>query len=235
MPSCYYPELTATARQVSLGGDEFHHLVRVRRLRAGEQVTLTNGQGLLAHAELAEINKQSAILEIKSIRQATAREIPYAVAFALLKNKHDELLVEKCTELGTAQFYPMITDFGVRNEGKNTQNRLLRIAISAIKQCDNPFLPMVADLLPLGKALDKIVADGYQPVVCSELRPDQWMRDLAFQAPPCFMIGPEGGWSAGEMQLFASGSYPNISISRLITRAETAAIAAAAQFVALYD
>jgi len=235
MPSCYYPDLTATARQVSLGGDEFHHLVRVRRLRVGEQVTLNNGQGLLAHAELTEINKQSAILEVKSIQQSTIRKMPYAIAFALLKNKHDELLVEKCTELGTAQFYPLITDFGVRNEGKNTQNRLLRIAISAIKQCDNPFLPIVADPMPLSRAMEKIVADGYQPVICSELRPDQWMLDLAFEAPPCFIIGPEGGWSAGELQLFASGSYSNISISRLITRAETAAIAAAAQFVALYD
>lgn len=235
MPSCYLPGLSASVGQVTLSGEEFHHLIRVRRLRVGEHITLNNGRGLLAKAELREITKQTALLELKSCQEAASRTLPYAIAFALLKNKHDELLVEKCTELGAAQFYPLVTDFGVRNEGKNTQTRLLRIAISAIKQCDNPFLPAVADPLPLGKALERIVADGYQPIVCSELRPDHWLRDMEFSIPPCFMIGPEGGWSAGELQLFASAAYPSVSISRLITRAETAAIAAAAQFVALYD
>jgi hypothetical protein len=73
--------------------------------------------------------------------------------FCSAENHHDELLVEKCTELGAQRFFPLDTRYSVRNPGKNTVSRFAKVALAAIKQCDNPWLPVVEQSAPLETAL----------------------------------------------------------------------------------
>ena len=222
MPSVYYPDLLPTEKLLILSGEEFHHLVRVTRTRVGDLVKLNSGNGLLAIARVTEISKRDAKLEIDEWMESKPFPAPFAIAFALLKNRHDELLVEKCTELGAGVFYPLLCDFSVRKAGSD--KRLERIILAAIKQCDNPFLPSLEEPRELKEALSMVSAAGYSPIICSELRPDQWLDHLKLPATvkPCFFIGPEGGWSSDELSLFEQTAMPSISIGNLITRAETA-------------
>lgn len=231
MPSYYCPELNSSRTVVMLEGEEFHHLSHVKRIAVGDSVMLNSGTGYTATGKITDINKRTISLAIVDCDFTEALNPRYAIAFALLKNHHDELLVEKCTELGAAKFYPLITEYVVREGSQNTVQRLKRISLAAIKQCDNPYLPEVQDILDLAKALEQIISDGFQPVLCSERRPDLWMTDLDETIEPCFLIGPEGGWNDSEYELFAEMEVPEITISPLVLRAETAAIAAAAQFV----
>jgi len=198
----------------------------------GDFVKLNSGNGLLAKARVTDISKREAKLEIIEMMESMPFPSPFAIAFALLKNRHDELLVEKCTELGAGQFYPLLCDFSIRKAGSD--GRLERIALAAIKQCDNPYLPSLEKPRELKVALQTTREAGYTPILCSELKPDQWLDDLKLpsKTPPCFLIGPEGGWSAEEIKLFEQQEVPSISIGYLITRAETAAITIAAQWIA---
>jgi 16S rRNA (uracil1498-N3)-methyltransferase len=230
MPSYYLPELTEHSKHVMMEGDEFHHLSHVKRVAVGDHLKLNNGTGIIAEAMIAELNKRNAKLEITATHLLTQPDKPFAIAFALLKNKHDELIIEKCTELGAQQFFPFTSEHSVRTASVNTSQRFERIALAAIKQCDNPFLPLVNPTSTLTALLKQISDDGWQPIVCSESRPDVWLRDLSLNAPPCFVIGPEGGWDKGELSFFADSNISEISISRLILRAETAAIAVASQY-----
>lgn len=230
MPSYYLQELTANSKLVIMEGDEFHHLSHVKRVAVGDKLKLNNGTGIIAEAIIAELNKRNAKLEITATHGQTQPEKPFAIAFALLKNKHDELIIEKCTELGALQFFPFTSEHSVRTASDNTSQRFERIALAAIKQCDNPFLPTIHSPQALPAALARIAECGWQPIVCSESRPDVWLRDLKLNSPPCFVIGPEGGWDKGELCLFAESKLSEISISRLILRAETAAIAVASQY-----
>ncbi|PKN74021.1 MAG: hypothetical protein CVU50_00155 [Candidatus Cloacimonetes bacterium HGW-Cloacimonetes-3] len=233
MPSYYTPDLTPRSTFVILEGEEYHHLSHVKRIGIGDLLRLNNGTGIIAEGRIAELNKRSARIEIVSLENKAIARSKFAVAFALLKNKHDELLVEKCTELGASKFYPLVTEHSVRTPSTNTNQRFERIALAAIKQCDNPFLPDISPSLPLDKAIAAIISEGWIPVICSERRPDVWVKDLKLDAPPCFLIGPEGGWSISEYALFTANNTPEVCISNLIARAETAAIAIAAQYVGL--
>lgn len=228
MPSLYYPQLDLDTDSFELAGDEYHHLSRVKRIKPGQLLQINSGRGFFAEAEVLAITAQSAEMLVKQTKYHEQPKPRFALAFALLKNHHDELAVEKCSELGATDFFPLITDYTVRTEGKNTIERFRKIALAAIKQCDNPWLPQVHPASKIDRALANIEQAGYRAVLCSERERGQSLADLPSDADLCFLIGPEGGFSEAEFQLL--NFLPQICISQQITRAETAAIAVSAQF-----
>ncbi len=233
MPSFYTDRLKPDSSVITLEGDEAHHLSRVFRHRVGDIVKLNSGHGLLAEAEVIQIGKTEVHLKITKISSSQYCAPDYALAFSLLKGKHDEMIVEKLTELGVQRLFPMVTDFSVRQQSKNTQERFNRICLSAIKQCDNPWLSIVGRIMGLEEALKDALELGYMPIVCSERKPQNWISHAILDSSikPCFFIGPEGGWSNREFELFERMKLSEISISDLTLRAETAAVTVAAQWV----
>ena len=230
MPSVYHPQLKEV---FCIGGQEYHHLSRVLRVKPGDVILLNDGKGSLAKAVISDIDKKSVRFEL--LEEAVWHEpvSHFAIAFSLLKNKHDDLIVEKCTELGCTEFYPFISAYSVR-KGEDI-SRFERIALSAIKQCDNPWLPHVNAVHTLKETIKQVKEQGYTPVFCSEHRPDTWLSDLKLppNSKPCFFIGPEGGFSDEEIAYLEQEKLDQITISKLVLRAETAAIAIAAQYVSL--
>jgi 16S rRNA (uracil1498-N3)-methyltransferase len=227
MPSYYFPELDKRHAEVVLDSDEHHHLSRVKRARAGQMILLNNGKGLLANAEIVTIDKKESWLRVVEFIDTPLPEYGFSIAFSLLKNQHDEMIVEKCTELGAREFFPLICENTVRTLGKNTVARFEKTALAAIKQCDNPFLPVIHEPKKLDEALTEI-KESYLPVVAYENEDNNWLKDISQKGNMCFIIGPEGGFDPKELYLFED--LPKITLSKNILRAETAAITAAAQF-----
>ena len=85
MPSIYLPELSSEKKIITVEGEEFHHLINVKRTRIGELVKLNSGAGLIAEGKLTEIHKNSAVIEIIKIETFPFPERPFAIAFTLLK------------------------------------------------------------------------------------------------------------------------------------------------------
>ncbi len=231
MPSYYVPDLTVQTKQISIVGEEFHHLSRVARHRPGDEITLNTGKGIIARAKILAIDGCSANLRIISAQAYTDHRPKYCLAFSLLQNRHDEWIVEKATELGCSVFYPLVCQRTIRVPSANTKCRFEKVALAASKQCDRPYLPKVMDVNYLESSLARIGEDGHKPIVLSERRPDLWLEDIMPQMNEaiCILIGAEGGFSNGEYALFERLQIPLISVSSLILRAETAAIAAASQ------
>lgn len=227
MPSYYFPELDKMHAEVVLDSEEHHHLSRVKRAKAGQLILLNNGKGLLANAEILMIDKKESRLRVVDFIDTPLPEYGFSIAFSLLKNQHDEMIVEKCTELGAREFFPLVCENTVRTLGKNTVVRFEKTALAAIKQCDNPFLPVIHEPKKLDEALMGI-KESYYPVVAYENEDNNWLKDVAQKGNICFIIGPEGGFDPKELYLFEA--FPKITLSNNILRAETAAIAAAAQF-----
>lgn len=215
--------------QISLTGAEHHHLALVTRHKVGDSVRLNNGKGWLGVGSLIQITKTESIVRITEALPVPG--VPrYALAFSLLKSQNDELVIEKGTELGVRDFFPFISRYTVRKAGDSALARFNKLALASIKQCDNPILPHIHRIQDLAQSLDTIRSEGYLPVICSESRPDFWLNDLVLNGDkPCFMVGPEGGWSPDELELFKTQKLAQISLGNLVTRAETASIAIAAQ------
>jgi len=229
MPSFYCPELNEHSDRIVLEGEEFHHLAHVLRHQSGDTVKLNSGKGWFATGTIQFIGKSQALIQPGDITFTPQSLHPYALAFSLLRSKNDEWLVEKLTELGVSELFPLQTEHSVRNPSANTSDRFRKTALSAIKQCDNPFLPPIHAILALEHAIPAILARGYQLAVASEQRPDAWLDSLKQEKPLCYFIGPEGGFSQQEFNLLAEAGVTEICLSHHILRAETAAIALASQ------
>ncbi|MCK9329342.1 MAG: 16S rRNA (uracil(1498)-N(3))-methyltransferase [Candidatus Cloacimonetes bacterium] len=236
MPS-FYVNFTQTDKVIDVYEEEFHHIHRVFRHKDGDLINIVNGFGLYATAEITNINKKYLRLNIKNVeyKKKSARKI--ACAFSLLKNKNDLLVIEKLTELGVNEFFPMQTRYSVRQSKETTNEKFEKIAISAIKQCDNPYLPDINNVSNLDVTLSKIIAKGYIPIIASERENELFLSELLSENQEndfCMVIGPEGGFSDEEFELFYELNIKQVSIGNHILRAETAAISAISQLVFAY-
>lgn len=231
MPSFYYPELTCELKQIELTGDEYHHLAHVLRHKTGDAVKLNSGKGCLGTGIVQSVDKTKAVVGLLEKHFIEPPNPPYAIAFSLLRSKNDEWLVEKTSELGVTDLFPITTKFSVRNPNANTLTRFRQTALSAIKQCDNPYLPEVHEISNLKQTLELIKQKGYTLVVTSEQRPDTWLNDLPKGVAYCYLIGPEGGFSEEEFDYLRANGVLEIALTKLVLRAETAAVTIAAQQV----
>lgn len=230
MPSFYCPELDNIVKIVRLSGEEHHHLAHVLRNKEGDIIFLNSGKGFFGKGEIISIGKNDTQVEILETHFTPKPQPAFSLAFSLLRNKNDEWIVEKATELGAEEFFPMRTQYSVRTASLNTVKRFQATALSAIKQCDNPWLPFIHPVLPLQKAVAAIRQAGYEPVFASENLPNNWMDSLKLDRNYCFFVGPEGGFSPEEFEWLSRQHFTAIRLSSRILRAETAAVALAAQF-----
>ena len=234
MPCFYVPNLIKTDTQISVSGDEHHHIKNVFRKNIGNEILLSNGKGILAKAEILAISQKETMLSIISLTEEKISVPNINVAFALLKNKHDNLIVEKLTELGVKKFFPIITERTVRKASENTTVKFRKYAISAIKQCDNAFLPEINKIQNLELLLNAKM--NYQLIVALEIGKHKTISQIAeeINKPLCIIIGPEGGFSSKEIDLFRKKEIPAYSLGNHILRAETAAIASVSQLLEYY-
>jgi 16S rRNA (uracil1498-N3)-methyltransferase len=208
---------------VLLPAADYHHLARVLRLRAGEVVTLTNGEGAWLTCEVPPAWDSPVVpLMATSAVRVVARPEMRTVAFALVKNDKPETVIQKLTELGVGRIVLLAADHSVVkwDAAKATKNleRLATVAREALMQSRGVWLPKIEGPVTLAAFVAAESAHGRQ-VFAADLGGTSWHGDIR-----CVAIGPEGGWSRAEREIFPKAP---VSLSRhTVLRAETAAITA---------
>ncbi len=204
--------------------DDAHHLFRVRRLRKGELITVGDGAGRWRICRVGDTTGPGG-LEVEGPVVTEPRPEPaVTVAFSLTKGARPEWTVQKLTETGVDTIIPMAADRSVVRWGPadvpRHYARLERVATEAAMQSRRAWLPTVTPLTSFAGAVSDLgptgalaTADGGPPTL----------------ARPTLFIGPEGGWSDGELAC----SLPRVALAPHVLRAETAAIAAAVLLLGL--
>jgi len=224
-------ELLADA--FTLGRDEAHHLQAVLRVRAGDRVTLFDGQGRTRLAAIAAVEKHGLSLTADAPAQEHPRPPCQITLFACVsKGKRMDWTVEKAVELGVGRVVPVISDRTVvrldADEGDTKADRWLRVAEEAARQCGAAWLPEIAPPLAFKACLPLLA--GASPVFVAALTPRATpLREAlaAHAAPPVragWFVGPEGDFTPAEIEaLLAAGAVP-VSLGRQVLRAETACL-----------
>ncbi|MEA1973884.1 MAG: 16S rRNA (uracil(1498)-N(3))-methyltransferase [Candidatus Cloacimonadota bacterium] len=231
MPCFYTANLKEEDKAISISGDEFHHIKNVFRKQINDTISLSNGNGVYASGTIKYISKKNIDVDIISI-QKFKKSKPYIhFAFTLLRNKNDQFTVEKLTELGVKSFYPILSERSVRKPNKNTVSKFQKNAISAMKQCDNAFLPNINEVQNLKTLLDYLKKKNIIPLVASEFEKNNFLQNVFeySQDEYCVIIGPEGGFSENEIKYFKDKNIQTFSLGNHILRGETAAITTASQ------
>lgn len=230
MPRLYCPALTTGV--VSLSPEESHHAASVLRLAQGDRVVLFDGAGFEAEGEVESADRRQLRVSTKRIEQFPFdAPVRTTLAVALPKANRQAFLVEKCTELGVAAVWPLICDHAVVKAGVGGVERLRRRAIEAAKQCGRKWLPDIRPAMSFAACCQSW--SEFDCVGMAHPGADDGGLCTLLRASPrptrvLVMIGPEGGWSAAELDSAREGKAQLIGLGPTILRTETAALAACA-------
>ncbi len=218
----------------TLGGDEAKHLTQVLRIRPGETVTVFDGHGRRASAEVITCARDQVSLKLGE-PVATAPPRPaITLAQAIPKGKNMELIVQKAVELGVAAIQPLVTANTIVHPGGGKSDKWRRIALEACKQCGRDTLPHIADPLPFDRWLASLenpdATAGSLPLIAS-LAPGakplrETLRAQASTTPRAatLLIGPEGDFTRAETRAAIAAGFLPVTLGSIVLRVETAAI-----------
>lgn len=210
-----------------LTDDQAHHLSRVMRAKAGDQVVLFDGCGTEHAATIDELSKKQVVLSIQSTKKLPDPNQPrIAVASALPKGDRQKFLIEKLVELGANEFIPLKTQRSVADASEKVCDRIRKQVVEASKQCRRSWLMEVHPQVNVDSFL-KMNADFAGRRLIAD--PYTQCRETSLGAPGGMVaIGPEGGFSDEESAQFAKHGWEPVCFSPNVLRIETAAAAAVA-------
>lgn len=238
------PISAALGETIDLPSEESHHLLRVMRLRSGAEVIVFDSTGRAWNATVAEPDAESP----KDIARVTltseiAPQNPEAhaaprlhVAVSLLKPRAMDWMIEKLCELDVESLHPLLCDRTVvrpkGDEANTPPERWDRIALAAAKQSGRNVPMAFHSITPLREWLTH---EKPRMLTCfAHAAPDavglgEWLSARAGMGLSVQVaIGPEGGWTPAEVELFRASGYQAVNLGPFILRAETAALTVAA-------
>ncbi|MDQ2900583.1 MAG: 16S rRNA (uracil(1498)-N(3))-methyltransferase [Acidobacteriota bacterium] len=225
------------AGEAELSGEEASHLTRVLRVEPGQRFELTDNQNLYL-AEIAEVRKDCVRFVILSPLDP-GPALPSLVLFiALIKFDRFEWLIEKATELGVERIVPVEaarSEPGLLAAAAKRVERWRKIARESSQQSRRVRMPLIDEARKLRQALGE--APGAHRFRLEERRPGAPPLIAASREASDYALlcGPEGGWLDSERDEAAAAGWMPVSLGPTILRAETAAIAATAVLVHVWN
>ena len=215
---------------VELDAGQANYLGNVMRLGQDAELLVFDGQSGEWLARIAEAGKKRMTLTVER-RTRDPEAIPDVwLAFAPVKRAQTDWLVEKATELGAAQLLPVMTQRTVAERVR--LDRLQAITIEAAEQCGRTRLPGIGEPQGLKDLLGQ--RDPARRLYFADESGGEAAVSAFKEGPALILVGPEGGFTDDERQLIRSADNSlAISLGPRILRAETAALAALAAYMAL--
>ncbi|MEU8796850.1 16S rRNA (uracil(1498)-N(3))-methyltransferase [Spirillospora sp. NPDC048819] len=221
---------------VVLDGPEGRHAAAVRRLRPGERVDLTDGEGLLAECVVTAADRASLTLDVLARHRRPPPSPRIVVVQALPKGDRGELAVETMTEAGVDEIVPWsaarcITQWRPERREK-ALGRWRGAAREAGKQARRSLLPEIAGLASTDDVVARITAASLAVV----LHEEAGVRLSALEPPAegeiVVVVGPEGGITEDELEGFTAAGGRPVRLGPTVLRTSTAGVAAAAVLMA---
>lgn len=216
---------------VTVEGPQAHYLAKVMRVSVGDAVVLCDDLTGEWTARVAQAGKRDVVL-IPEAQTRPREAVPdFTLCAALIKKPHFDLVLEKATELGVAQIQPVLTRRCVAD--KLNPERARAIVTEAAEQCARTALPVLAEPVKLESLLRDWPEERALFFADEEGGEPARAAFAARRGPAAVLIGPEGGFDASERE--AVRALPQaraITLGPRILRAETAAIAATALWMA---
>lgn len=229
--SLFFHDGVLSAGAMDLQPDTAKHVVQVLRMSTGDKIALTNGKGYRAEGSIVATSKKACSVLIEEVTQLPPKLPVLHMAVAFTKNTaRNEWILEKVTELGVKTIIPLSATRSERE--KFRYDRWQNILVAAILQSQQYYLPELKELTSLEDVMhtmdnvpQKLVAhcmDGMsrKPILDAITKDKETL----------LLIGPEGDFTAEEVNHLTSKGYTGISMGVNRLRTETAAVNACACF-----
>lgn len=243
-PRFYAPDLDRDRPIVMLPADEARHLTRVLRLGAGDEVSVFDGRGAEFRAVVdVGVRDTVSLRLVEPLPAPPSLPVQVVVAQAVLKGSSMDDAVRDATMMGAEAIEPLLTEHtdvkAAVARRPETLDRWRRVALAAVKQSRRLLLPEIRP----PRTFDEWIAEPSGEMRLIFVEPSaacvrQGLKSLLeYHVPPraAVLLGPEGGWSAAEIDAaIATGCIP-VTLGPLTLRAESMPIAALAALHAVWE
>jgi 16S rRNA (uracil1498-N3)-methyltransferase len=221
----YNPTINETTETFSFDKEESKHIIKVLRKKDNDILFVTNGLGFLFKTEITLASDNKCTVQILEIEKTEAPKQKLHLAVAPTKmNDRYEWFLEKVTEIGIYEITPIICD---RSERKIINpERFEKIILSAMKQCNQMYLPILNPAISLKEFIKKENSGEKLIAHCEETNKKSLKSILKAKTDYTILIGPEGDFSNKEIELALENNYIPVSLGETRLRTETAAIVA---------
>lgn len=227
---------------VVLSIDEARHLRDVLRVRAGDEVSVFDGEGNEFACAVEDFKRNDSTIKlaiVKSIEPLRLEStLDLTLAIALLKGEKFDWVVQKATELGVTRIVPVVSkraDVKLRDMKATMRHveRLRRIAVEAAKQSGRARVPKISTPIELIALLDDAARDTHNALKVMFSERDGRGLIETFEATEfekrfvkkvVVLVGAEGGWETAELSHAQKSDWNVVTLGGRTLRAETAAI-----------
>ncbi|WP_289142249.1 16S rRNA (uracil(1498)-N(3))-methyltransferase [uncultured Brevibacillus sp.] len=219
-----------TEQEITIIGDDVHHIVNVMRARVGEEILVSDGAGKTVRAKLVSLSPKEVKADVVEVL-GDESELPIRVTIGqgLPKGEKMEWILQKGTELGAYSFFPFssertIVKLDAKKEAKKLE-RWRKIVKEAAEQSHRAVLPELLSPVSFREALQAAssytkCAIAYEKEGSTTLH--QVLEDMSVDDSLLVLVGPEGGFSADEVAQAEKMGFLTVSLGPRILRTETA-------------
>ncbi len=213
--------------RLELGAEETGH-ARVLRLHPGAEITLLNGRGAWAEAEIMQLprtRRGRAEVQVRAVHETREDSPRLRLYIAPPRGKALARIVRQATELGVHSLIPVLSEYCTDRPRANFPDLVRPTVIAAMKQSGNPRAPGIAPPTPFSEAVAALDVPGYlagpPPESGTRLTPP-----ARLDAPEIAVwVGPEGGFSPEEQRRLLGAGLVPLALGRWILRTDTAVTA----------
>ena len=207
-------------------GGLYHQWTKVLRFEVGREIVLFNDQSQERLYRIAKFGDNAIHLELITEMESKTSNKEIYLCFSLLKKDKNDWVLQKCTELGVGHFIPIISE-RTEKTGFDVE-RAEKIVIEASEQCGRSDIPRVREPISVEKLIDEL--SGKVELLVAEQSSLSHSSSINPQSsrPMGVLVGPEGGWTDSEKQLFTDKGLKHLALSDFTLRAETACVTASA-------
>jgi len=227
MPRFPIAENQVNNAEALISGTDYKHIVKVLRLKTGDEITLFDTNSTEYYGKIKEIGKRDIIVAIERSRQVnTESPIDVTLLQGLPKGDKMDYIIEKATELGVTRVVPVITERSQVRE-RDRMKRWERIASEASKQCGRTKPTIIENTLDFDGAI-KLYSKSELPIILHvncEVSAKSYIKN-SLQAPQniVLFVGPEGGFTDNEVLLGNKMGFISLGLGPRVLRTETASI-----------
>ena len=223
----YVPSGSLSSGQLSIEGEEHHHLSRVLRMRKGQPVTLLDGHGGVGRGSIGELAPAYTLVVIESVRRVEEERPRLHIFQALPRGAKMDHVVQWSVGLGAASVTPFSCSRS-RAVDDALEKRIIRwrkIAVESSRVAGRPYLPLIRQALHWEEAMDEL--RGLDAVLYADERggdrPGQALSGIA-PGDLGLVIGPEGGFADAEREDLIKVEGSAVTLGDIVLRTETAGL-----------
>ena len=221
--------------EIELEGENLK-ILRARKNRCGEIITITNSKKKDFRGRISEIGLRKArIFVFEKLKRQTESNIEITLLQAIPEKERFELIIQKVTELGVTRIVPFKSSRSIslkeREKKQKKSHRWPDIALRASMQCRRASVPGLIKCSSFKKALTYSRGDDLK-ILLWEKEAGKSLKDILKNDKRynkiSILVGPEGGFTEREVSFATRMGFKPVRLGQRILRTETAAIVSVA-------